>query len=53
LDFLVLQIKKWFDDPTIGFEAIKEPQDVNEFGKVDKEILYLLDVELSMRLKIV
>ncbi len=52
LDFLVLKIKNWFDDPTIGFEDIKEPQDVDEFGKVDKEILDLLDVEFSMRLKI-
>jgi hypothetical protein len=26
---------------------------VDEFGKVDKEILYFLDVEFSMKLKIV
>jgi hypothetical protein len=52
LDFLVFQIKNWFDDPIVGFEAIKEPQDVDEFGKVDNEILDLLNVEFSMRLKI-
>ncbi len=53
MDFLVFQIKNWFDDPAIGFDTIKERQDVDEFGKVDKEILDLLDVKFSMRLKIV
>ncbi len=45
LDLLVLLIKNWNDDPTIGFEAKKGSQDVNEFGEVEEEILNLLDAE--------
>jgi tetrahydromethanopterin S-methyltransferase subunit A len=45
LDLLVLLIKNWHDDPTIGFEAKSGPQDVDKFGKAKEEILDLLDVE--------
>jgi hypothetical protein len=45
LDFLVLLIKNWHDDPTIGFEAKKGPQDVNEFGKPEEKIVDLLDAK--------
>jgi hypothetical protein len=46
LDFLVLLIKNRHDDP-IGFEAKKGPQDVDEFGEVDEEIIDLLDAEFT------
>jgi hypothetical protein len=45
LDLLVLLIKNWPNDPTIGFEAKKGPQDVDGFGETDEEILGLLDAE--------
>ncbi len=45
MDLLVLLIKNWHDDPTIGFEAKSGPQDVDKFGKAKEEILDLLDVE--------
>jgi phage terminase large subunit-like protein len=45
LDLLVFLIKNWHDDPTIGFEAKKGPQDVDEFGEVEEEILNLLDAK--------
>jgi hypothetical protein len=45
LDLLVLLINNWHDNPTIGFEAKKGPQDVNEFGEAEEEILNLLDAE--------
>ncbi len=44
LDFLVFLIKNRHDDP-IGFEAKKGPQDVDEFGEVEEEILDLLDAK--------
>ncbi len=44
LDFLVLLIKNRHDDP-IGFEAKKGPQDEDEFGEVEEEILDLLDAK--------
>jgi hypothetical protein len=45
LDLLVFQIMNWSDDPTIGFEAKKGPQNVDEFQEAKEEILDLLDVE--------
>jgi tetrahydromethanopterin S-methyltransferase subunit A len=45
LDLLVLLIKNWHGDPTIGFEVERGPQDVDKFGKAKEEILDLLDVE--------
>ncbi len=45
LDLLILLIKNWPNDPTIGFEVKKGPQDVDEFGEVEEEILNLLDVK--------
>jgi hypothetical protein len=45
LDLLVFLIKNWPDDPTIGFEVKKGPQDVDEFGKAEEEILDLLDAK--------
>jgi hypothetical protein len=45
LDLLVLSIKNWHDDPTIGVEAKKGPQDVNEFGEAEVKILDLLDAK--------
>jgi hypothetical protein len=45
LDLLVLLIRNWHDNPTIGFEAKKGSQDVNEFGEAEEEILDLLDAE--------
>jgi hypothetical protein len=45
LDFQVLLIKNWPDDPTIGFEAKKGLQDADEFGEAKEEILNLLDAE--------
>ncbi len=47
LDLLVLLIKNWHDDPTIGFQAKSGPQDVDKFGKAKEETLDLLDVEFS------
>ncbi len=47
LDLLVLLIKNWHDDPTIGFEAKSGPQDVDKFGKAKEEILDLLDAKFS------
>jgi len=38
LDLLVLLIKNWLNDPTMGFEVKKGPQDVDEFGKAEEEI---------------
>ncbi len=45
LDLLILLIKNWLDDHTIGFEVKKGPQDVDDFGKVEEEILNLLDIK--------
>ncbi len=45
LDLLVLLIKNWHDDPTIGFEAKKGLQNVDEFREAEEEILDVLDVE--------
>ncbi len=46
MDLLVLLlIKNWPNDPSIGFEANKGPQDADEFGEVEEEILDLLNVK--------
>jgi hypothetical protein len=47
LHLLVILIKNWHDDPTIGFEAKNGPQNVDEFGKAKEDILDLLDVKFS------
>jgi len=45
-NLLVLLIKNWPNDPTIGFEAQGEPlKGVDEFGDAEEEILDLLDIE--------
>jgi hypothetical protein len=46
LHVLVLLIKKWFDDPIVGFEASRGPQNVHGFGEA--EVL-----SFWMRLKII
>jgi hypothetical protein len=38
LDLLVLLIKNWLDDPTMGLEAKKGLQDVDEFREAEEEI---------------
>ncbi len=45
LDLIVILIKNWLHDPTIGFRAKREPQDVDEVWEAEEEILDLLDVE--------
>jgi hypothetical protein len=45
VDLLVLLIKNLPNDLSIGFEVKREPQDVDEFGEVEEEILDLLNVE--------
>ncbi len=45
MDLLILLIKNWPNDPTIGFEIKRGLQDVDEFGEVEEEILDLLDVK--------
>ncbi len=46
LDLLVLLIKNWPNDPTIGFEAKgRLLKNVDEFGEVDENILDLLDAK--------
>ncbi len=45
VDLLVLLIKNWPNDPSIGFEAKKGPQDVDEFEEVEEKILDLLNVK--------
>ncbi len=45
MDLLVLLLKNWHDDPTIGFEAKNGPQDVNEFGEAEVKILDLSDAK--------
>jgi hypothetical protein len=45
VDLLVLPIKNWPNDPCIGFEVKKGPQDVDEFGEIEEEILDLLNVK--------
>ncbi len=45
LDFLVFLIKNWPNNPTIGSEAKKGPQNVDEFGEAMEEIQHLLDVK--------
>jgi hypothetical protein len=43
-NLLVLLIKNWHNDPTIGFEAKGGPlKGVDEFGDPEEEILTLLD----------
>jgi hypothetical protein len=44
VDLLVLLIKNWLDDPSIGFEAKRGLQNVDEFGEAEEEILDLLNV---------
>jgi hypothetical protein len=45
LDLLVFLIKIWPNNPIIGSEAKKGPQNVDEFGEVMEEILDLLDAK--------
>ncbi len=46
-NLLVLLIKNWHNDPTIGFEAKGGPlKGVDEFGEAKEEILDLLDIEI-------
>jgi hypothetical protein len=45
LDLLVFLINNWLDDPIVGSEAKKGPEDVDEFGEPKEEILDSLDVE--------
>jgi hypothetical protein len=43
LDLLVPLIHNCHDDPTVGFETKRGPQD--EFGKVEEEMLDMLDAK--------
>jgi hypothetical protein len=45
LDFIVILINNWFHDPTIGFRAKRELQDVDGFGEAKEKILHLLDAK--------
>jgi hypothetical protein len=45
MDLLVLLVKNWPDDPSIGFEAKRVLEDVDEFGEAEEEILDLLNVK--------
>ncbi len=46
LNLLVVLVKSWPNNPTVGFEAQGGPsKDVDEFGEAEEEILILLDVE--------
>jgi hypothetical protein len=42
---MVILIKNWLHDPTIGFRAKREPENVDEVGEAEEEILDFLDVE--------
>jgi hypothetical protein len=45
VDLLVFLIKNWLDDPSIGFKSKRGPQNVDEFGEAEEEILDLLNLE--------
>ncbi len=45
MDLLGFIIKNWPHDPTIGFEAKRGAQNVDEFGEAKEEILNLLDAK--------
>jgi len=54
LDLLVLLIKNWLDDPTVGFDAKGgPPKDVDDFGDTQEKILDLQDANFLMRLMVV
>jgi hypothetical protein len=45
LDLLVLLIKNWLDDPTIGFDDKTSLADLDVFDEVEDDILDVIDFE--------
>ncbi len=45
LDLLVLLIKNWLDDPTIGFDDKTSFAYIDVFGEVEEDILDVIDFE--------
>jgi hypothetical protein len=45
LDLLVLLIKNWLDDPTIGFDDKTSLADLDVFDEVEDDILDVIDSE--------
>ncbi len=43
LDLLVLLIKNWLDDPTTIFDDKASLVDLDVFGEVEEDILYVID----------
>jgi hypothetical protein len=52
LDFLVLLIKNWQDDPATRFDDKTSLADLDVFGEVEEDILYVIDSEFLMKLMI-